>query len=937
MTVKTYHAIGLLLYLFVISLSAFGKDTLSHATNIAAAMEPAQRVKAMNIATLKLRRAGRIKEALQQAEQAWQYAEQALGEQHSNATAALINLGQLHWVSGNYAIAETHLKRALSIYEQILGKSHAGTAIAVASIAVLYQSQGRYAEAADLFQRDLNISIAILGEKHRDTLISISNLATMRHLQGRYGEAESLNLQALGIREKRLGKEHYDTLVSMNNLAAVYRQQGRYDEAESLYLRVRQLREKILGEQHPDTLLSLNNLAALYRKQGRYEEAETLYLQVKRTREKLLGEQHPDTLFSLNNLASLYRAQNRYYEAAELYLRVEQIRTQILGEKHPDTLLSQHNLAALHMSQGQHKDAEALYLQTLDTRKQVLGNHHPDTAITIQNLSRLYLTLKQPKQVLSQLEDLQNIALNHVAIELATTLGESQKRRFLRQQSVLQDLTLDLALQYSSAEIGQFAATVLLRWNQVQGEEALFLQSLSRQAEEGSPVQQLAQQIQYQRSYLSRLLNQKSIAPELLQTNLDKLNELEVQLSKLSRAAKQHLEIRKLELNDVRKALPPNSALLALKVYRPYDTEKHELQAPHYAALLLPAQGDKEIRLLDVGTVEETLALGEKLKTGNEQAAATLYTRLFGALDEHLAVYPQLYIVPDHWLHLLNFERLKLTDGRYWIERQALHRLSNARDLLRMPSEKKAKNLVAVGGIDYGPLLKDDCKGSADNRHRSITEQIQCGFKPLPATEREAKSVRGYFNAAVDKGDALLWLKAEADEASLKKLDEAPRILHLATHGFYLEKNPWSVRPLVLSGLALAHANDGLRGDSLETGDGEDGILYALEVPDLALDGTELVTLSACDTGQGVVDYSEGVYGLLRAFRMAGARQVLMSLKKLDDAKAYKFMDTFYRHWLVNEAGESSPAAVLHALKLAYIKAGKPVEDWAAFVLVESR
>lgn len=118
-------------------------------------------------------------------------------------------------------------------------------------------------------------------------------------------------------------------------------------------------------------------------------------------------------------------------------------------------------------------------------------------------------------------------------------------------------------------------------------------------------------------------------------------------------------------------------------------------------------------------------------------------------------------------------------------------------------------------------------------------------------------------------------------------------MLHLATHGFYLQDTRNIVnRPLVLSGLALAGANQGLKGKV--GSDGEDGILYALEVLGLNLDNTELVTLSACDTGLDTVDYSEEVYGLGRAFQIAGTQNVLMSLRPLYDEATSEFMRQFY-------------------------------------------
>jgi len=173
-----------------------------------------------------------------------------------------------------------------------------------------------------------------------------------------------------------------------------------------------------------------------------------------------------------------------------------------------------------------------------------------------------------------------------------------------------------------------------------------------------------------------------------------------------------------------------------------------------------------------------------------------------------------------------------------------------------------------------------------------------------------------------------------------KQLDKAPRVLHLSTHGFFLEeKKNRSLSdevPLLLSGLALAGANRGLA-DELNK-DGEDGLLYALEVLGLNLQGTELVSLSGCDTGKGVVDYSEGVYGLVRAFRTAGAQSVLMTLRPIGDEAAKDFMIYFYKQWLTSK-NKISAATALHQTHLHFINHPKKPEYrdpavWSPYVLV---
>ena len=209
-------------------------------------------------------------------------------------------------------------------------------------------------------------------------------------------------------------------------------------------------------------------------------------------------------------------------------------------------------------------------------------------------------------------------------------------------------------------------------------------------------------------------------------------------------------------------------------------------------------------------------------------------------------------------------------------------------------------------------------------------------FDALSNTGPEVRDISGLYPGA----KPILLLGTDAGEPALRSMPRAPRVLHLATHGFFLPSpaGPGVLieRALTLSGLALAGANLGLQGE--QGADGEDGILYALEAQDLDLEGTELTTLSACETGLGRVNRSEGVYGLVRAFQIAGSRHVLMTQWSLNDPPARRFMVAFYRRWLSGDDPDD-PAAALRATQLDWLGSADPLRAdprrWAPYVLIE--
>ena len=843
---------------------------------------------------------------------------------------------------GRYRDAASMAIRVAALAERELGPDDPITLDSINNLANIHVEFARYDEAERLLLRTLRAQEARSGENDPEALLSaLNNLATLYRFRGFHSKAEPLYLRALRISEEVLGADHISTLKGLSNLAGLYRKQHRYRDAEPLYVRALRTSEGMLGEHDPLTLSLANNLAGLYQDQKRYDKAQSLFeTTLRRTREKL-GEDHPHTLGSLNNLGVLYLKQGRFDEAEPLLHTVLQKASNTHGKSHPAVLRTANTLASLYRHTDRFAEAEALFKATLGRSEDALGNSHPDTMTLMRNLVGLYFATEQPDQILALLQRLERAAFVYTDIELPNTSGETQKRRFLARQRILQDLVLNLAMRYPTAQNLQFAATVVFRWSQVRGEQLAFLQTLSRRTDDPQ-LRALAADIRTARSSLSRLANERKPDPIRLQAILDELADLEIQLSQRSRLYRRHLEIRDLNVHDVRAALPHNAALLALTTYRPIaGADENRLPPLRYAVFLLSADGANALRLHDAGTVREFRAKGLALKGGRESEAAWMYGHLVGQWDADLRGFDSLYVVPDGWLHLINFERLILPSGRYWIERQPVHRLQTARDLLRdFPAPAKTGGLLALGGIDYGTPPGGSGNGeSPGDVRRNLSSQIVKGFEPLPASRRELKQVATFFwTRQEDDGVEIkhAWKGQDAAEHELKQLAQPPQVLHLATHGFYLEDRLDVGRPMVLSGLALANANRGIAGEASETG--EDGILYALEAQDLNLEGTQLVTLSACETGQGVIDYAEGIYGLVRAFRIAGARHVLMTLEKVNDEATLHFMRRFYVTWLASGRLEH-PYEALRRTKLAYIRSRRDAERsprlWAPFVLVE--
>lgn len=932
--------------------------------------QPATLVSMNNLASLYYEQ-GRYPEAESLFEETLQLRESILGKGHPDTITSISNLAGLYDAQGRYDEAESLYKKAALLSSAMIGPKHPDTLGRINMLAVLYQHQGHYDEAEMLLKEVLQFREDTFGNERPDTLGSINSLALLYHEQGRYSESESLYNEVIRIRKETLGYGHPATIATIHNLSTLYGSQGRYGEAESLYKDADREIRKIKGSKHPDYLALSLNLASLYEDQGRYSEAAGLCKTTLQTMKEVLGDQHPNTLIATNALGTFYChiglygeaekifrenlqhkkkalglnhpstlrtlhnlsftkvLQGHYSEAEQLYNDLILSSKEVLGSQHPDTVLSVNSLASLYYIQGRYSEAEPLYKQSLQFSEKVLGKKHPDTLS--RQIKYIYLLVSTNRSALALhlLKDQESHLLSRSFQELYTSSSEKVRRLYLQSISEFQHIALSLANQQPGKKYQQFAAEVMLRWKQVYADETRVQHQLLT-FNHDEKLKKINEQISASQKKLSQALRQQEEKPDIPEL-IEKANQDETALLALVRELRMRtdLEIKNVTLDDVLSVLPQDSGLIEYWLFQPADFKTGKLlEEYHVAALLLLADPKAEQPFLvrDIGLLED-------LTQQFAQGLDAMYTWLFGSFDKQIKDLNQLYIAPDDVLSLFPFAYLRLPDGRFLVERQQINRLQTGRDLLEDKEDVPAgKGLVAIGGVNYGPQPKTAEQIDLHQivtRFKGAARQLEDGFIKLPASRRETKNI---FSKYKNNTQGRRFIGDDASEYNLKHLKQPPRILHLSTHGFYLsdEKNELTDEaPLLLSGLALAGANNGLQGKLDKHGD--DGLLYSLEVLGLNLQGTELVSLSACDTGKGVVDYSEGVYGLVRAFRTAGAENVLMTLTPVGDKTSKDFMEKFYDHYL---AGNLSPSRALHKTRLDFIRNGRPVKDWSPYVLV---
>jgi len=878
--------------------------------------------------------------------QALEITRKALGENHPDCATSLNNLALLYKAMGDYEGAEPLYRNALEIYKRALGQIHPNYAGSVNNLAELYRAMGDYAKAEPLSRNAVEITKRALGEKHPGYAISLNNLGLLYKDMGDYANAEPLLRQALEIHKRLLGEKHPDYATSLNNLAELYRAAGDDAKAEPLLRHAAEILKRALGENHPGYATSLNNLANLYRARGDYAKAEPLHRQALEIRKPALGENHPGYATSLNNLAFLYHAMGDYAKAEPLYQQALENTKLALGENHPDYATNLNNLAWLYQDMKDYVKAEPLFRHALEIRKRALGENHPDYAQSLNNLAAHYYS--QGQLAAAEQSVRQGLTLLARWTEGGlTALGERQRIRLLAAQgaALYAYLSVAPAAGIKTEEIYRH----VLAWKGVV--EAR--QDEDRLARDQPELKAMLGQLEQARARLGGLAftappaGQRQAWHQKLDALRDRKENLESDLARKSGAFRQVQKTRRLGAAEVAAVLPPGSVLVDLLDYAhsslpegskgPFRWESQLVafvlrrgQAPVLVPLGASGPIDRAVRAWRQALVARTPA-------PMQAAALELSRRVWEPLKPHLEEAATVLVAPDGALTQFPLAALPgRRPGTYLLEDLAIGYVSSAHRLvetLAAPSEAKPKRpdaevsgLLAIGGIDY----QADAGGaapseSAPTRGVLLAESQRAGFTALAGTEPEVRRIAQLFDAAFPRQHAMVLAGAAPTEAAVKLLlGRHWRNLHLATHGFFEsparvaamraglksdgfglagvagseESASLALAPLLHSGVALVgaarkteDAGPGARGS---VPDREDGILTAEEVQALDLRGTELVVLSACETGLGKLEYGQGVLGLQRAFQAAGARAVVASLWRVDDAATAVLMEQFY-------------------------------------------
>lgn len=830
-----------------------------------------------------------------------------------------LQMGQSGYAMGKYVFAEKKFRTAEGYFERAGLKSDIGYLKTISGQGLLYTTMGRFKQAEDFTSQALQMREQQFGANNMAVAASINNFAVLHYNLGQYNESEKEFEKSLAIIRGNQLQTSMPYAIVLNNQAMLNQSIGRYDKAE------KGLKEAIAITGQSEITKSRNNLkfysnlALLYQQMGKFDLAEEIY----RNLEKRLDKGKPEHANMLNNVAILLLVMNRHDRIEGLLNQAAEIYKTSMGENSPAYAKVISDLGNFYRYKGRYADAQPLLQKAMDIRANTLGSTHPLLVQSKEDLAILHWKKKDFSSAASLYRDVMDKSLDFIN-KYFPPMSEAEKTkywdilspRFLRfynfavdARSSQPELLLDL-FTYRLATKG------LLLSSTKKVRESILASTNEDLVRDFNTWIDNKEQLTNLYAYSKEELNEQGVNIDSLESAT---NSMEKRLSETSKEFAQYYYTSKVSYKDVQQRLKTGEALL--EVIRLRNFEQTLTDSSKYLALIVTKENNSPTLVV----LNDGFNLENKYYSGYRKSITALandersYTYYWSPIEQELKDRKKVYLSLDGVYNQVNLYSLKKPGGDYLIKQYDFVLLGNPRDLVtnQKVAVAASKKATLVGYPDYGAGT----------------------VKELPGTKVEVTNINKLLKGAGYTVDE--YTEKNATESNLKSARKMS-VLHIATHGYFLQDVQRTVWPvgvhadyakdnvLLRSGLMLTGAGEA---DKLEFGleNTSNGIITSYEAMNLDLNGTNLVVLSACETGLGEIKAGEGVYGLQRAFLVAGAKALVMSLWKVNDASTQELMNLFYTNW--TKSGDMQKAFKEAQLQLM-LKHKEPYH-WGAFVMME--
>jgi len=843
-------------------------------------------------------------------------------------------LAEMYSIMGAYSKAEPLLTELIEKKE----KESSDYVDACIELAYTHNRLGNYNLVEKFYSKAKNIFKDSTHKKDLNYATICNNLSVLYQNTGNYKKAEQLLLEAKKIRAKLLGKQSPAYATTIGNLAGIY-EKGKINKAFQLYNEALKIYEITIGKDNYKYASLLNNLALLNQKDGNYNKAIVLLKESKNIAEKKYGQLHRSYVTSSTNLAYLYDKTENYSKAESLYIEADSLNRIFRGKHHPSYFLIPHNLASFYDQAGNYDKAELLYIETNDILTFLI---HESTK---------YMTEKEREKYLK--EKINNF------MKIYNSFFLIRRKENKKNVGIVYNNALNIKGQL-------LKSSVAMRKTILQSGNTEFINTYNKMNELG---QILAKQ------YSLPISKRREDINELK----EKVNILEKKLVRKSQNFTKVSNFAKVNWQTIQKSLKPNETSIEF-IHFNYHNGKEWTDSTLYYALILRKgyKYPKAVYLFEEKQLQHFLKRefsekDEYIETDREQVTRlyshtseqsdSLYNMVFKPIEKHMQNNKTLYISPSGLLNNIAFDALTTDSISILSDKYNIFYTSSTSQIINKTvlNNKNIKDAALFGGIEYDITTEQML---ANTKTKNPDLQIFQNLVSIRGLDTLTRSISwNYLEGTLKEIEAIneelkkkkikvkLYTEEQGSEEQFKALEKnAPSILHISTHGFYFGddkqsedyktmiddkvKFAHSENPLMRSGFILAGGNNTFQGKEIPKGV-EDGVLTAAEISRLNFFNTKLVVLSACQTGLGDVKGSEGVYGLQRAFKMAGVDYLLFSLWQVPDYQTQELMTNFYKNWFSNMKIRDAFKKAQNQLKIKYAKNKDAAFAWAAFILIK--
>lgn len=813
------------------------------------------------------------------------------------------NIAECYRMMGDYTAAEPMYLEAFRLETSCSQTTQESLASLFNNMGLLYKAQSNYSKAETCFLKSIDAYKRAGYENYVEFANPLNNLGDLYRLTGNYQAAISNIEQSVMIRKNTSGETHEYYANALSNLALLKMAFGYLDEAETMFLKCETIYRNKLGEDHQRYANCLSMLSSVYARKKDYPKSLDYINRCLLLMEKRQATQTDKYALYLSSKGSLECDMKNYQASTESFKKAAEIFKTNFGSQNPDYTDMQFSLAHVQERAGNTAEAIRYYLSCMGAYKKIMEDNF--ISMSEEERTNFYYVLSNRFET-----------FYHFVIQLSGQTG-------FKNDSLMKTL-LDVRLLDKSLLLNESRAITA---------------SMASSAD--TAVQHNFREWLQQKKYLQELY--KYSLAELNENNIDLekeeayKNRLEKQLSTSSSAFRKARETKH-AFAQLKYKLKKTE--LAVEIIRTALYDEQGKASVNYAALLIGKEYvAPKLIPLDSCAYFDTLFINQYKRAMADTLTDRLsYQRFYKALEKYTAGIYTIYFSGDGVYQKLNLYTLyNPVSKTYLLETIGIKQLTGLKDLLEdKPVAITSRKAALFGFPDYQLASPADGKSkSPEVASRAVFTDVP----ELPGTKKETEDISTLLRAHEWKAD--LYLAAEAGEEQVKALN-SPAILHIATHGFFLPDEDVTAdktlgfsseqtlqNPLLRSGLLMAGASASKDQNLMNQ---EDGILTAYEASLLDLQNTDLVVLSACETGLGDLVNGQGVYGLQRAFLSAGARSVLMSLWEVDDNATQELMTAFYKNYLQQLQGNK-----LEALRKAQREVKKHYAHpyyWGAFVLI---